>query len=68
MIICKTKEDYELLHSMRAHGWDRGLKNRRLGEVVDLKIPAKLAYGARGSDEGIPYGPLVFDLELLGYK
>ena len=25
MIICKTKEDYELLHSMRAHGWDRGL-------------------------------------------
>ena len=25
MVICKTKEDYELLHSMRSHGWDRGL-------------------------------------------
>jgi CDP-6-deoxy-D-xylo-4-hexulose-3-dehydrase len=27
MIICKNKEDYELLHTLRAHGWDRGLKN-----------------------------------------
>ena len=26
MIVCKTKEDYDLLHTMRAHGWDRGLK------------------------------------------
>ena len=25
MVVCKTKEDYELLHTMRAHGWDRGL-------------------------------------------
>lgn len=25
MIVCKTKEDYELIYSMRAHGWDRGL-------------------------------------------
>ena len=25
MVICKTKEDYELLHTLRAHGWDRGL-------------------------------------------
>tara|TARA_Y100000816_G_C26071174_1_gene563466 strand:- start:215 stop:1456 length:1242 start_codon:yes stop_codon:yes gene_type:complete len=29
MIVCKTKEDYELLHTMRAHGWDRGLNNFR---------------------------------------
>jgi len=29
MIVCKTKEDYELLHTMRAHGWDRGLNNLR---------------------------------------
>ena len=25
MIVCKTKEDYELIYTMRAHGWDRGL-------------------------------------------
>jgi len=25
MIVCKTREDYELLHTMRAHGWDRGI-------------------------------------------
>ena len=29
MIVCKTKEDYELLHTMRAHGWDRGLRNTK---------------------------------------
>ena len=30
MIVCKSKEDYELIHSMRAHGWDRGLtKNNK---------------------------------------
>ena len=27
MVVCKTKEDYELLYTMRSHGWDRGLKN-----------------------------------------
>ena len=25
MIVCNKKEDYELLHTLRAHGWDRGL-------------------------------------------
>ena len=31
MIVCKTKEDYDLLHTMRAHGWDRGLnKSKKL--------------------------------------
>jgi len=29
MIVCKTKEDYELLHAMRAHGWDRGLNSKK---------------------------------------
>ncbi len=27
MIICKSKEDYDLLYTMRSHGWDRGLNN-----------------------------------------
>ena len=29
MIVCKTKEDYELIHTMRAHGWDRGLRSSK---------------------------------------
>lgn len=28
MIVCNDKSDYELLHTLRAHGWDRGLKNK----------------------------------------
>ena len=27
MIVCNNKKDYEIIHSLRAHGWDRGLKN-----------------------------------------
>lgn len=27
MIICKNQNDYKILHSLRAHGWDRGLNN-----------------------------------------
>lgn len=27
MIVCNNKNDYELLYTLRAHGWDRGLKN-----------------------------------------
>ena len=26
MIVCNQKEDYEIIYSLRAHGWDRGLK------------------------------------------
>ena len=26
MLICKDKEDYEIAYTLRAHGWDRGLK------------------------------------------
>lgn len=25
MIVCNSKEDYELIYSLRSHGWDRGL-------------------------------------------
>ena len=28
MIVCNDKKDYEILHSLRAHGWDRGLKQK----------------------------------------
>jgi len=29
MIICNDKKDYEIIHSLRAHGWDRGLNNNK---------------------------------------
>lgn len=29
MIVCKTKEDYNLLYTLRSHGWDRGLYNKK---------------------------------------
>jgi dTDP-4-amino-4,6-dideoxygalactose transaminase len=29
MIACKTKENYQLLKSLRAHGWDRDLINKK---------------------------------------
>jgi CDP-6-deoxy-D-xylo-4-hexulose-3-dehydrase len=29
MIICNDKNDYEIIHSLRAQGWDRGLKNKK---------------------------------------
>ena len=29
MIVCKTKDDFDLLHTMRSHGWDRGLNSSK---------------------------------------
>ena len=29
MICCKNNEDHEIIKSLRAHGWSRGLKNER---------------------------------------
>jgi len=29
MIICNDKNNYEIIHSLRAHGWDRGLRNKK---------------------------------------
>jgi len=29
MICCKSKEDHEIIKSLRAHGWSRGLKNEK---------------------------------------
>ena len=29
MIICNDKKDYQIIHSLRAHGWDRGLNNNK---------------------------------------
>jgi len=29
MIICNDKKNYEIIHALRAHGWDRGLNNNK---------------------------------------
>jgi len=29
MIVCNSKEDYELIYTLRSHGWDRGLYNKK---------------------------------------
>ncbi len=29
MVICRNQNDYKIMHSLRAHGWDRGLKNSK---------------------------------------
>jgi len=29
MIVCNDKKDYQIIHSLRAHGWDRGLNNNK---------------------------------------
>ena len=48
-------------------GWDQALVGRRLGEVLDLTIPADLAYGSAGAPPSIPPdSPLRFRVELVG--
>ncbi len=47
-------------------GWDKALNGRRIGEVLELKIPANLAYGEEGAGDRIPpNSPLRFTVELL---
>ena len=29
MVVCNDKDDYNILYSMRAHGWSRGVKNQK---------------------------------------
>jgi len=46
-------------------GWDKGLRNKRIGSVIELTIPARLAYG-KSSKKGIPTNsPLKFKVEIL---
>ena len=28
MIVCNDRKKYEIIHSLRSHGWDRGLNNK----------------------------------------
>ena len=47
-------------------GWDKGLAGQRIGAVVDLTIPAEMAYGESGAGDRIPpNSPLKFTVEVL---
>ena len=47
MVICKTKEDYDLLYTMRSHGWDRGLNNS--GKIKKFNF-INSGFNVRGMD------------------
>jgi Ca2+-binding RTX toxin-like protein len=47
-------------------GWDKGLKKKRIGSVVELTIPSDQAYGEAGAGDLIPpNSPLKFTVEVL---
>ena len=29
MLVCNSKQDFEIVHSLRSHGWDRGLAQNK---------------------------------------
>ena len=75
-------DDYKIFDSSRAKrrpfefelgkgtviaGWDIALKDVRQGTKMQIKIPAKLAYGSQGvSSMGIPQNAdLIFKVEML---
>jgi CDP-6-deoxy-D-xylo-4-hexulose-3-dehydrase len=44
MIVCDSQEDYELLYSMRSHGWSRGLKSQKKIEKKYPKLDPKFIF------------------------
>lgn len=49
-------------------GWTEGMQLMKVGDLYRFWIPANLAYGDRGGQDGLPAGTLVFDVELLAIK
>lgn len=49
-------------------GWARGIPGMRVGGMRRLEVPSHLAYGERGSQNGMvpPHADLVFVVELVG--
>lgn len=49
-------------------GWDKGLRDIKVGGRRELAIPAAQAYGAAGKRAIPPNEPLVFLVDLLAVK
>ena len=50
-------------------GWQEGIPGMKPGGIRRLKIPAELAYGAKGAGDDIPpNATLVFEIELFESK
>ena len=44
MICCKEKSDYEIIKSLRSHGWSRGLTNEKKISKTHRKIDSKFVF------------------------
>ena len=44
MVVCNNEEDYELLYSMRSHGWSRGLKSQKKIEKKHPTLDPKFIF------------------------
>ena len=47
-------------------GWEKGILNRRIGEVIELTIPPSEGYGDRARDRIPPNSTLRFRVEIIG--
>ena len=48
MIVCDSRDDYELLYCMRSHGWSRGLRNQKKIENKYPKLDSKFIFTNSG--------------------
>ena len=64
------KEPYKFLLGSGnvIQGWEEGIAMMQEGEKARLIIPSKLAYGAEGRGEILPYSTLIFDVELISVQ
>ena len=50
MVVCNNYEDYSILHSLRAHGWTRGLKIKGLDHKDDKFTFYNMGFNLRPTD------------------